>query len=65
VFVNVRRERDRFGAFVVVSIVCTRFGASRISSAINDVSGNVAQYRFGISFCMARIFTRAGLKIAA
>jgi hypothetical protein len=46
-------------------IVCVMRPAFAINGSINEASGRFRQYFFGISVCMALIFSRAGLKMLA
>ena len=48
-----------------LTISDSRSWAPATSSATNAVSGMFFQYFFGISFSIAFVFSRAGLKIAA
>ncbi|GHF64217.1 hypothetical protein GCM10017056_39330 [Seohaeicola zhoushanensis] len=58
-----RRAGGSVGRAACIS--AARRGASRISSEISRASGRFFQYFFGISDCIARTISRAGLKIEA
>ncbi len=56
----------RDGAVGSAAIIArSRVPASRIRPSIIEASGRFFQYFFGISFVIASIFSRAGLKIEA
>jgi hypothetical protein len=42
-----------------------RAPAPAIREGMSEASGRLRQYCLGISFCMALVFSRAGLKIEA
>ena len=47
------------------SMPAVRVAASRTSPPMSCASGRLRQYYFGISFCIAATFSRAGLKMDA
>ena len=54
------------GSVAALAIIApVRRSAPSIRGLINEASGRFRQYFFGISFCMAFTFSRAGLKMLA
>jgi hypothetical protein len=46
-------------------MACVRRSAILVRGLISDASGRFLQYFFGISVCIAFVFSRAGLKMLA
>ena len=55
----------RFGARHLAIMAPVERSAPAIRGLINEASGRFRQYFFGISFCIAFTFSRAGLKMLA